>query len=186
MLLLNMIKHDCGKTMKYLHLIYVLGIVTGCGTPTMIQQPDNAILAEAPPLTILQNGYIHAPYSENSNPVILQPTPPNPYGAAPIASVAPYRPAPFLSANTATYRSPISSYSSTSSRIYTGNCPTPDSYDAAGRRCGARSAASRVGGYSSYGTWANSYKSSGGSTYVSGHYRGGKYVRPHYRSSRRC
>jgi hypothetical protein len=77
-----------------------------------------------------------------------------------------------------------------STRSYTGNCPTPDSLDAAGRRCGARSAASRSGGYDGYGGWAptyrRSYSSFGGSTYVRGHYRkNGSYVRPHYRSSRR-
>ncbi|GEM_PF-1671457 len=78
-----------------------------------------------------------------------------------------------------------------SSQAYTGNCPTPDSLDAAGRRCGARSAASRTGGYDGYGSWAPTYRRSynsysSGSTYVRGHYRkNGSYVRPHYRSSRR-
>lgn len=67
-------------------------------------------------------------------------------------------------------------------RIYTGNCPTPDSLDAAGRRCGARSAASRPGGYDGYGSWASGPSSSyGGRTYVRGHYRNGSWVRPHYR-----
>lgn len=32
---------------------------------------------------------------------------------------------------------------------YSGNCPCPDNYDAAGRRCGGRSAYSRAGGASS-------------------------------------
>lgn len=61
--------------------------------------------------------------------------------------------------------------------VNSGNCPTPDSLDSAGRRCGARSAASRPGGYTPY----SSVLSSGGSTYVRGHYRNGRYVRPHSR-----
>lgn len=73
------------------------------------------------------------------------------------------------------YRSP---------RVYTGNCPTPDSLDSAGRRCGARSAASRPGGYSGYGAWTNSRPTYGGSTYVRGHYRKGRWVRGHYRRRR--
>lgn len=73
------------------------------------------------------------------------------------------------------------SYPSYSSgRTYTGNCPTPDSLDAAGHRCGARSAASRPGGYDGYSSWSTpSY--GGGSVYVRGHYRAGHYVRPYYR-----
>lgn len=35
----------------------------------------------------------------------------------------------------------------TSRRVYAGNCPTPDSRDSAGRRCGRRSASSRPGGF---------------------------------------
>ncbi len=63
---------------------------------------------------------------------------------------------------------------------YSGNCPTPESLDAAGRRCGLRSAASRPGGYSGYGTYSSG--SSGGSTYVRGYYRkNGTYVRGHTR-----
>jgi hypothetical protein len=67
------------------------------------------------------------------------------------------------------------------SRQYTGNCPTPESIDAAGKRCGARSAASRPGGYDGYGSWSSpSY--GGGSVYVRGYYRrNGTYVRSHYR-----
>lgn len=79
---------------------------------------------------------------------------------------------------------PAPSYSSySSSQVYTGNCPTPESLDAAGRRCGGRSAASRPGGYDGYGTWsASSYRPSGGSTFVGGYYRkNGTYVRSHYR-----
>jgi len=67
-----------------------------------------------------------------------------------------------------------SSAVTSSGSIYMGNCPTPDSYDSAGRRCGARSAASRAGGYTPR------YYSSG-RTYVRGHYRKGRYVRSHYR-----
>ncbi len=68
------------------------------------------------------------------------------------------------------------------SRVYTGNCPTPESIDAAGRRCGARSAASRPGGYDGYGSWARTSYGGGGSTYVRGYFRkNGTYVRPHYR-----
>ncbi|TRB03485.1 hypothetical protein EXN61_21725 [Agrobacterium tumefaciens] len=64
-------------------------------------------------------------------------------------------------------------------RTYSGNCPTPDSIAADGKRCGARSAASRPGGYSGYRvTSSRSYR---GSTYVRGHYRSGHYVRGHYR-----
>lgn len=78
--------------------------------------------------------------------------------------------------------SPTYSSGAASSRIYTGNCPTPDSYDAAGRRCGARSAASKPGGYDGYGSWASSKRYSGGSTYVRGYYRkNGTYVRGHSR-----
>lgn len=73
-------------------------------------------------------------------------------------------------------------YPPSSSRVYTGNCPTPESYDAAGRRCGARSAASKPGGYDGYGSWASSKSYSGGSTYVRGYYRkNGTYVRGHSR-----
>ena len=78
--------------------------------------------------------------------------------------------------------SPTYSSGAASSRIYTGNCPTPDSYDAAGRRCGARSAASKPGGYDGYRSWASSKSYSGGSTYVRGYYRkNGTYVRGHSR-----
>ncbi len=75
-----------------------------------------------------------------------------------------------------------SSHGSYSSGVYTGNCPTPESLDAAGRRCGARSAASRPGGYNGYGSWASTSYGGGGSTYVRGYFRkNGTYVRPHYR-----
>lgn len=80
---------------------------------------------------------------------------------------------------------PATSHSSTSSsRVYTGNCPTPDSYDAAGRRCGARSAASRPGGYDGYGSWSSG-RSYGGTTYVRGHMRNGRWVSGYTRRSRR-
>jgi hypothetical protein len=36
------------------------------------------------------------------------------------------------------------------SSAYPGNCPTPESRDSAGRRCGKRSAASRPNGYTGY------------------------------------
>lgn len=62
--------------------------------------------------------------------------------------------------------------------VHSGNCPTPNSLDSAGRRCGARSAASRAGGYDGYS--AKKTTSYGG-TYVSGHYRKGRWVRGHYR-----
>lgn len=81
---------------------------------------------------------------------------------------------------------PSSGTVSTSSRVYTGNCPTPDSYDAAGKRCGARSASSRAGGYSGYGSYSTSRRPSyGGTTYVRGHYRSGRWVSGHTRRSRR-
>lgn len=69
-----------------------------------------------------------------------------------------------------------------SGRIYNGNCPTPESLDAAGRRCGLRSAASRPGGYDGYGSWATPVRSYGGSVYVRGYYRkNGTYVRGYSR-----
>jgi hypothetical protein len=80
------------------------------------------------------------------------------------------------------YLTSVPTYSgSAPGRTYTGNCPTPDSYDSAGRRCGRRSAASKPGGYDGYGAWAGtSY--SGGSTYVNGYFRkNGTYVRGHTR-----
>ncbi|MGO8054983.1 hypothetical protein [Rhizobium leguminosarum] len=43
--------------------------------------------------------------------------------------------------------------------------------DAAGRRYGARSAASRPGGYDGYSSWARPAPRYGGSVYVRGHYR---------------
>lgn len=77
-------------------------------------------------------------------------------------------------------------YGTQSGRIYTGNCPTPESIDAAGRRCGGRSAASRPGGYDGYGSWASSPgRSYGGTTYVRGHMRNGKWVNGYTRRSRR-
>jgi len=78
---------------------------------------------------------------------------------------------------------PTYSASDAATRTYVGNCPTPDSLDARGRRCGARSAASRPGGYDGYGGWSTNRASSyGGSTYVRGYYRkNGTYVRGHYR-----
>lgn len=85
---------------------------------------------------------------------------------------------PVTAAASTTY---LPSYGATSSgRVYTGNCPTPESLDAAGRRCGARSAASRPGGYDGYSSWA-APRYSGGSTYVRGHFRNGHYVRGYYR-----
>jgi hypothetical protein len=75
-----------------------------------------------------------------------------------------------------------STYSGPSGRTYTGNCPTPESLDAAGHRCGARSAASRPGGYSGYGTWATPARSYGGTVNVRGYYRkNGTYVRSYSR-----
>lgn len=73
--------------------------------------------------------------------------------------------------------------STTSGRTYSGNCPTPESLDAAGRRCGARSAASKAGGYDGYSSSAsNSPSYSVGTTYVRGYYRkNGTYVRSHSR-----
>lgn len=70
-----------------------------------------------------------------------------------------------------------------STPTYTGNCPNADSLDSAGRRCGARSAASRPGGYNGYGSWSTSgSRSSGGSTYVRSYTRkDGTRVRGHYR-----
>lgn len=70
-----------------------------------------------------------------------------------------------------------------SSGAYTGNCLYPDDLDTAGRRCGARSAYSRPGGYEP--TYQPSYSyspSSSGSVGVRGYYRrDGTYVRPHSR-----
>lgn len=68
------------------------------------------------------------------------------------------------------------SYGSSGSSVYSGNCPTPDSIAADGKRCGKRSAAYKPGGYSGW-----SPLSSGGTTYVRGHYRNGHYVRGHTR-----
>ncbi|MDQ0998072.1 hypothetical protein QFZ34_003254 [Phyllobacterium ifriqiyense] len=85
------------------------------------------------------------------------------------------------------YASTSPNYSSTPSRTYASNCPTPDSYDAAGRRCGGRSAASRPGGYDGYSSWAPTFRSSyrassGRATFVRGYYRkNGTYVRSHTR-----
>jgi hypothetical protein len=61
------------------------------------------------------------------------------------------------------------------SGIYSGNCPTPESIAADGKRCGKRSAAYRDGGYSGYPSYSS------GSTYVRGHFRKGRWVRGHYR-----
>lgn len=80
------------------------------------------------------------------------------------------------------YRLASTGVGSGGSRVYTGNCPTPESLDTSGRRCGARSAASRPGGYDGYGSWASRSRSSyGGTTYVRGHYRNGRWVRGHTR-----
>lgn len=81
---------------------------------------------------------------------------------------------------------PSYSVGGNSSGGYSGNCPTPESIAADGKRCGARSAASRPGGYSGYSSWSTSSYRGGGSTFVRGHYRkNGSYVRPHYRRGRR-
>ncbi|NEJ27606.1 hypothetical protein GR205_06405 [Rhizobium leguminosarum] len=81
--------------------------------------------------------------------------------------------------------SPVYAVSSTyapSTRVYNGNCPTPESLDAAGHRCGARSAASRPGGYYGYLSWARPTPSYGGSVYVGGYYRkNGTYVHSYTR-----
>lgn len=66
-----------------------------------------------------------------------------------------------------------------SSSTYSGNCPTPESIAADGKRCGKRSASYKDGGHSGYGL--SSYKSYGGSTWVRGHYRKGRWVRGHSR-----
>jgi hypothetical protein len=87
-----------------------------------------------------------------------------------------------------TYSPSYSSLATTSygSKVYTGNCPTPESIAADGKRCGRRSAASRPGGYDGYGLWAANTYSGGGSTFVRGYYRkNGTYVRSHYRRGRR-
>lgn len=65
-------------------------------------------------------------------------------------------------------------------RPYAGNCPIPASIAADGSRCGARSAASRSGGYDGYGSWAN--QPNYGTVFVRGYYRkDGTYVRAHWR-----
>lgn len=79
-------------------------------------------------------------------------------------------------------------FAGAATRTYTGNCPTPESLDSAGRRCGARSAASKPGGYDGYGSWArrSASTSSSGSTFVRSYYRrDGTFVRSHTRSRRR-
>lgn len=88
-----------------------------------------------------------------------------------------------LDPNTAPTYAALGSTGDSGSKIYTGNCPTPESLDAAGHRCGARSAVSRPGGYDGYGSWASTTPSySRGSTYVRGYYRkNGTYVQSHYR-----
>ncbi|ANM17181.1 hypothetical protein AMK06_CH02287 [Rhizobium sp. N541] len=64
-----------------------------------------------------------------------------------------------------------------STRVYTSNSPTPESLDAAGHRCGARSAASRPGGVDGYLSGARPAPRYGGSVYVRGYYRkNGTYV----------
>lgn len=73
----------------------------------------------------------------------------------------------------------VSASPGSSSESYSGNCPTPESIAADGKRCGARSAASRPGGYSGYGWYSG--KSYSSTTYVRGHYRNGSYVRGHTR-----
>lgn len=79
--------------------------------------------------------------------------------------------------------SPTAYHSSPTSGAYTGNCLYPDDLDAAGRRCGARSAYSRPGGYEP--TYQPSYSytpTSTGSVQVRGYYRrDGTYVRSHSR-----
>ena len=78
--------------------------------------------------------------------------------------------------------SPIDLYGSSTPAVYSGNCPTPESVDAAGHRCGGRSAASRPGGYDGYSTAPRSSVYSGGPIQVRGYYRkNGTYVRPHSR-----
>ena len=75
--------------------------------------------------------------------------------------------------------SSAASSGSYSSGAYTGNCPTPESIAADGKRCGKRSAAYKDGGYSGY--QSSAYSSYGGSTWVRGHYRKGRWVRGHSR-----
>lgn len=89
--------------------------------------------------------------------------------------------APTVDRGPTTYGAVGGGYSSSSGRVYTGNCPTPESLDAAGHRCGARSAASRPGGYDGYGSWATT-PSYGGTVSVRGYYRkNGTYVRSYTR-----
>lgn len=96
------------------------------------------------------------------------------------------QPTPTYLASVARQRRSSASGSYSTSRVYTGNCPTPDSLDAAGRRCGARSAASRAGGYDGYGSRTSSARSYGGRTYVRSYTRkDGTRVSGHYRRSRR-
>ncbi|QAS80173.1 hypothetical protein CO657_19780 [Rhizobium acidisoli] len=103
------------------------------------------------------------------------------FPAAP-ASLASVSPGSGMAGGSATPAYAGSSVYSPSTRVYTGNCPMPESLDAAGRRCGARSAASRPGGYDGYSSWARPTPSYGGSVYVRGYYRkNGTYVRGYTR-----
>jgi hypothetical protein len=80
-----------------------------------------------------------------------------------------------------------------STQNYSGSCACPNDLDSAGNRCGARSAASRSGGYSAVCTPTQSYAYKparlafygGGTTHVRGYFRkNGTYVRPYTRRRR--
>lgn len=133
-------------------------------------------------------------FGNNSGAILAAPSGPSGSFASVATSAFPPSPSPIYARTYPTstlYRGGSAAASTTPhsgsssyGRTYTGNCPTPESLDAAGRRCGARSAASRPGGYDGYGTWAKPRASSGGSTYVRGHYRNGSWVSGHYRRRR--
>lgn len=192
---------SCGGTYNALDPSPTLSVPVTCsdgrhGNIAVVREPDGqggrgfASLSDGTTAVVAFGNNAGAIFTTPTSPAVPQASSLN---VAATGEIYPDRPAALDTANPTTTSPTIAAAAPTyglvgggsyrpSSRVYTGNCPTPDSLDAAGRRCGARSAASRPGGYDGYGSWARAAPTYGGSTYVRGYYRkNGTYVRPHYR-----
>ncbi|MGR9437942.1 hypothetical protein ACU8V1_23485 [Rhizobium leguminosarum] len=142
------------------------------GTITVLRAPDG--MSGSGSVTLADGTQGSVAFGRAAASVISAPAaiPPAPALSPTLASVETSPSSVYDAAST------VPSYSTgLSGRVYTGNCPTPESLDAAGHRCGARSATSRPGGYDGYSLWAKPSYSGGGSVHVGGYFRkNGTYV----------
>jgi hypothetical protein len=174
-----------GRVLTFTGLLtFALLALSGC---TSSQNPYGDTV-QVPQQQISPPEYVQQPVIDQ------QPSPYEPEGQIEVADLPPEVPADTYTPSQIEPQVTPNRLSGGASSGYTGNCACPDDTDSAGRRCSARSAYSRSGGYSAvcnvdkpsyaYKPYKPTY--GGGTTYVKGYYRkNGTYVRPHTRRRRR-